>query len=504
MPGAAALLGVEPDPKDIVIKQQAVALVQEWNVKETWLVSGEGRWYPRKGTENFGELRDRYGRDVKLANQWGDIYAPVLYLASQDPENDRMRDEGWVRARLRDAAENLRPYFYYKQSTVTVCGKDGCETYTVYLLVEAYTIRGHYLFKYRWVTKETPGGSITYEEPAGEEKVADGLNNYLKPYLVKLYGIPGDTQAELAAKAVFEAGQAFSAKAENLAWLMGQAGSLLWVISGASIPVEFLPYLEEAERLTGIPVWFLAGLIEKESSWDPNAVNEKTGAFGLTQLHPDYWPERARRYGFDPEKDRWNPRAQVIVGARYLADLIGGTVDWENLSPENVPLNLRRALAYYGGYGGDVQAAERYIRDVLERAVAYRSPAVWPVPGYYQITSRFGWRVHPLLGTESFHEGVDIAAPEGAAVVSVSGGVVSYAGDMGAYGLAVVVRDTQYEYLYAHLSRIDVSQGMQVRPGVQLGAAGSTGWSTGPHLHFGVRPIGGGWIDPMPILEKLL
>ncbi|MGB9847338.1 MAG: M23 family metallopeptidase, partial [Desulfotomaculales bacterium] len=281
-------------------------------------------------------------------------------------------------------------------------------------------------------------------------------------------------------------------------------GSFYTVISGASVPVEFLPYLQEAEKLTGIPVWFLAGLIEKESSWNPNAVNERTGAFGLTQLDPDYWPERARRYGFDPEADRWNPRAQIIVGARYLADLIEGEVDWDRLNAENPTLNLRRALARYGGYGTDLKAAGAYIKEVLQKAEAYRSPAVWPVPGYYTITSAFGWRVHPLLGTESYHEGVDIAAPEGAEVVSVSGGVVSYAGEMGAYGLSVVVKDTQYEYLYAHLSRIGVREKATLRPGTPVGAVGSTGLSTGPHLHFGVRPVGGNWIDPMLVLGKLL
>lgn len=505
MPGGATLLGANPDPKDAALKQEAMALVEKWNVKETWLVPGEGKWYPRQGTHRFGEFRDRYGREARLANQWGDIYAPVLYMASQNPGDDRMRDEGWVKEKLKDVAENLRPWFYYKESKVKVCGKDGCEETTVYLLVEAYTIRGHYIFKHEWVTETfSDGGSVTYEKPAGEERLADGIDNYLRPYIVKSFNIPDDTQAGLTARAVFEAGQAFSARAENLAWLKDQAGSLYAVISGASIPVEFLPYLEEAEKLSGIPVWLLAGLIEKESSWDPNAVNDRTGAFGLTQLHPDYWPERARRYGFDPERDRWNPRAQIIVGALVLADAVGGGVDWKNLDPGNPPYNLKKALAFYGGYGSDVKAAEGYIRDVLALAGNYRSPAVWPVPGYYQITSSFGWRYHPVLGTGSFHEGLDIAVPYGVPVLSVSGGVVVHAGDFGAYGLAVIVRDTQYEYLYAHLSSLNVATGSRVKPGDVVGAVGSTGLSTGPHLHFGVRVVGGSWIDPMSVLKKVL
>ncbi|MEW6447466.1 MAG: M23 family metallopeptidase [Bacillota bacterium] len=504
MPGGATLLGVNPDPKDAEVRQYAEGTAAEWNVRETWLVDGEGRWYPGKGKENFGRLVDRFGQDQKLANQWGDIYAPVLYAAAQSSCDDRMRDESWVRDRLRDAAKELRPWFYYKESTVTYCGKDGCESETVYLLVEAYTIRGHYLFKYRWVTKTYPdGGSVTYEEPAGQEKLADGLDNYLRPYLVKTFDIPNDNQAKLVAKAVFEAGAAFSAQAENLAWLMDK--TTLWaLVSGASIPAEFRGYLEEAEKLTGIPVWFLAAVIEKESSWNPSAVNDKTGCFGLTQLSPDYWPEWARRYGFDPEADKWNPRAQIIVGARVLADYLS-RIDWENVDLSDPPENLERALARYGGYGTDVEAARDYIDDILRLAEAYRSrPAVWPVPGYYEITSHFGWRIHPILGYRRFHDGIDIAAPTGADVVSVSGGVVAYAGAMGDYGNAVLVRDAQYEYLYAHLSRIDVSEGETVRPGALLGGVGSTGLSTGPHLHFGIRPVGASeWIDPEPILRKL-
>jgi len=504
MPGGATLLGVNPDPKDAEVRQYAEETVAEWNVKETWLVDGEGRWYPGTGKERFGRLVDRYGQDAKLANQWGDVYAPVLYAAAQSSCDDKMRDEEWVRDRLKDAAEKLRPWFYYKESYVEYCGEDGCDRETVYLLVETYTIRGHYTFKYRWVTKTYPdGGSVTYEEPAGQEKLADGLDNYLRPYLVKALEIPDDNQAKLAAKAVFEAGLAFSAQEENLAWLMDK--TTLWaLVSGASIPAEFRGYLEEAEKLTGVPVWFLAAIIEKESSWNPNAVNDETGCFGLTQLDPDYWPEWARRHGFDPEKDKWNPRAQIIVGARVLADY-SGRMDWEDIDLSDPPANLEHALARYGGYGTDVGAARDYIDDILRLAEAYRSrPAVWPVPGYYEITSHFGWRIHPILKTRKFHDGIDIAAPMGADVVSVSGGVVAYAGAMGDYGTVVLVRDAQHEYLYAHLSRADVSEGETVRPGALLGGVGSTGRSTGPHLHFGIRPVGASeWIDPEPILRRL-
>jgi len=345
---------------------------------------------------------------------------------------------------------------------------------------------------------------VTYEEPAGQTRLEDGYSNYIKPYIVKKWDIPDDEQAVLAARAVLEAGAAFSAQAENMAWLMDKT-SLVRLASGASIPMEFRGYLEEAEKLTGIPVWFLAALIERESSWNPQAVNDKTGCFGLTQLNPDYWPEWARRYGFDPEADKWNPRAQIIVGAYVLAGFGADKVDWDNLDFDDPPDALKRALARYGGYGDDVDEAESYIDDILQLARAYGSrPAAWPVPGYYDISSHFGWRIHPILGTRRFHEGIDIPAPAGTPVVSVSGGVVYAVLDEGAYGLHVFVRDAQYEYMYAHMSRVDVHAGQVLKPGDRIGAVGSTGYSTGPHLHFGIRlPGDAGWIDPEPILSGL-
>ncbi|MGB9792358.1 MAG: peptidoglycan DD-metalloendopeptidase family protein [Thermacetogeniaceae bacterium] len=482
-------------------------------MKETWLVPGEGGWYPNQGTVRLGRLCDRYGQDVKLANQWGDAYAVVLYHAAQISDEDKMQDMGWVKSGLKDAAEKLRPWFYYKESYVEYCGKDGCERETVYLLVEAYTIRGHYQFHYQWVTESTgDGGSVTYEKLIDTVKLSDGLD-YLEKYIVDLFDLPTRTdeekeQAQIAARSTFEMAQGFTAQQENLAWLLDSGVTLASIISGAMIPAEFRDALEEASEKTGIPTWFLAGLIEKESSWNPNAVNENTGCFGLTQLNPKYWPEWARRYGFDPEKDKWDPRAQIIVGAYVLKGFLGNVSwDWDELNLKNPPAALKTALAKYGGYGTDVKAAEGYINDVLSKAAAYRShPAVWPTPGYYEITSHFGMRYHPVLHIWRSHEGVDIGAPEGAEVVSVSGGVVAAAGKdcMGvAYGNAVLVRDAQYEYLYAHLSEIDVKAGDAVKPGDRIGLVGDTGWAKGAHLHFGVRPIGGDWIDPEPLLKDL-
>jgi murein DD-endopeptidase MepM/ murein hydrolase activator NlpD len=111
---------------------------------------------------------------------------------------------------------------------------------------------------------------------------------------------------------------------------------------------------------------------------------------------------------------------------------------------------------------------------------------VWPAAG--PVTSGFGWRTHPISGTRRFHAGIDIGAPAGAPVRAAGAGVVAAAGWRGGYGLTVEVDHGEgVTTLYAHLSSIAVRPGEPVATGQQLGAVGSTGASTGPHLHFEVR-----------------
>jgi murein DD-endopeptidase MepM/ murein hydrolase activator NlpD len=117
-----------------------------------------------------------------------------------------------------------------------------------------------------------------------------------------------------------------------------------------------------------------------------------------------------------------------------------------------------------------------------------------PVAG--PISSPFGWRSISVAGNR-FHGGLDIAADIGTAVAAARGGVVVRAGWLGAYGYHVVIdHGSGWETRYAHLSRIDVSAGERLRQGAIVGAVGSTGASTGPHLHFEIRHEGRA-LDPL-------
>ncbi len=119
----------------------------------------------------------------------------------------------------------------------------------------------------------------------------------------------------------------------------------------------------------------------------------------------------------------------------------------------------------------------------------YSSSYVWPCGG--DITSEFGWRIHPIYGDSRFHAGVDIGASSGTPVACAGNGTVISAGWNGGYGNCVIVDiGNGLSAVYAHLSAINVSSGETVAAGQTVGAVGSTGDSTGSHLHYEVRLYG--------------
>jgi len=133
----------------------------------------------------------------------------------------------------------------------------------------------------------------------------------------------------------------------------------------------------------------------------------------------------------------------------------------------------------------------------------------FPVAQSASITSPFGWRVHPISGSARMHQGTDIGAPLGTPVVAAYSGQVAMADWSGGYGLMVVVRHLEgaQESRYAHLSEIFVRPGQEVKQGEIIGRVGSTGYSTGPHLHFEWRHLTpNGWVavDAGPHLQMAL
>ncbi len=141
--------------------------------------------------------------------------------------------------------------------------------------------------------------------------------------------------------------------------------------------------------------------------------------------------------------------------------------------------------------------------------VAYSGTGmIFPLSVPAPITSLFGWRVHPITGDRRFHAGTDLGAPMGTPVLAAAKGLVESADWQGGYGLAVVINhDSAQQSLYGHMSEIFVQPGQQVEAGTVIGRVGSTGNSTGPHLHFEVRHLTpNGWVatDPGVQLQTAL
>jgi murein DD-endopeptidase MepM/ murein hydrolase activator NlpD len=137
--------------------------------------------------------------------------------------------------------------------------------------------------------------------------------------------------------------------------------------------------------------------------------------------------------------------------------------------------------------------------DALERSLA-GIPQVLPARLEF-ISSGFGYRSDPFTGDAAFHAGLDFRGPRGTPIYSAAQGVVSFAGIRQGYGNCVEIdHGNGLMTRYAHMSRIRTRRGQQVAPGDVIGAIGSTGRSTGPHLHFEVR-INGRPVNPRPFLE---
>ncbi|WP_447778830.1 peptidoglycan DD-metalloendopeptidase family protein [Variovorax boronicumulans] len=209
--------------------------------------------------------------------------------------------------------------------------------------------------------------------------------------------------------------------------------------------------------------------------------------------------------------------------ASQLADIFAGDVDVRSLRKGD------RFAVVYETFEADGQAlrsgrvlsAEFENNGKIHQAVWFQPPGAGQKGSYYRpngdslrkaylatpvefsrVSSGFAMRMHPILNSWRQHNGIDYAAPTGTAVRTVGDGTVDFAGTQSGYGNIVIInhRNNQ-QTAYAHLSRINVKAGESVSQGQTIGAVGSTGWATGPHLHFEYR-VGGAYQDPTTIAQE--
>jgi murein DD-endopeptidase MepM/ murein hydrolase activator NlpD len=184
-------------------------------------------------------------------------------------------------------------------------------------------------------------------------------------------------------------------------------------------------------------------------------------------------------------------RGETQIASNNINGLAGGS----RVNP-NSP---NRALNYYYN---SIKPSDSSSNESNRTNLAMIFPLAIPA----QITSVFGWRMHPITGEKGFHAGTDIGAPMGTPVLAAHAGRVALADFLGGYGLAVVLRHNQdaQETRYGHLSEVAVKPGDWVEQGTIIGRVGDTGNTNGPHLHFEVREqTPQGWVakDPGVQLE---
>lgn len=195
--------------------------------------------------------------------------------------------------------------------------------------------------------------------------------------------------------------------------------------------------------------------------------------------------EEAIQVILDLESDLESRQAEydAIMAAE---DAANATID--KLVAELEAQRAAAAAVGSGGGGGSANASGSFL---------------WPVASYVYVSSRFGLRIHPITGEKKTHTGMDIASNQGTAVYASDGGTVTLAGWNGGYGNCIMIdHGNGYVTLYGHLSSISVSEGQTVSQGNTIGAVGSTGVSTGPHLHFEVLQ-NGTRIDPEQFFSGL-
>lgn len=206
--------------------------------------------------------------------------------------------------------------------------------------------------------------------------------------------------------------------------------------------------------------------------------------------------ERNQYLSVNQQKQAYMNQLQSNVQA-YSREIEVAESEWANLDKEISKLQSEIKVARQKEEAEALAAKQRALANSNVRSISAkpRSGATlsWPVPNNYSISSPFGYRVHPILGTTKFHSGVDIPAATGTPVIAVKSGTVIMAKFMSGYGNVVMVDHGDMVTVYAHNSSIRVAVGQRVNTGDVISLVGSTGLSTGPHLHFEVR------IDGQPV-----
>ena len=228
---------------------------------------------------------------------------------------------------------------------------------------------------------------------------------------------------------------------------------------------------------------------------------ETTGEL-TTQIESleDVIDDLGARSSLDPEQARAMRQLPAVVKAKAA----GGNAQ-TNAAIANVISSFTTPEDTFGVLKNVLQGLEsrlRYVRRDVERQeqLAAATPSIWPAHGW--LTGTFGGRSDPFTGEPGFHQGIDISTEKGKPVIATADGIVESASYTGDYGNLIVLRhDFGLSTRYGHLSTFNVKPGESVKRGDVIGYVGSTGRSTGAHLHYEIL-ANGKLLNPLQLLTQ--
>ncbi|MFI0817281.1 peptidoglycan DD-metalloendopeptidase family protein [Streptomyces sp. NPDC021115] len=291
-------------------------------------------------------------------------------------------------------------------------------------------------------------------------------------------------------------------------------------LNSKQVPAAYAPWvLKSGKQCKDIGPAVIAAQIEAESGWNPKAVSP-VGAEGLSQFMPGTWKTWGRDDDHNGTISPYDAGDAIMAQGRYdcaLAEQIKPYAKGDNV--------VDLALAAYNAGPGAVQQyggmppydeTTAYVARIKSLIAKYEQAAgsgtkvppgqkmAMPVDGNPPVTSPYGMRVHPVTGQYKLHTGIDFGAKMGDPMKAALDGKVTFAGWSTGYGNRVVISHgtidgKKVSTTYNHMSAINVSVGQEVKTGTQVGAVGSTGYSTGAHCHFEVQ-LDGEYVNPAPWL----
>ena len=292
------------------------------------------------------------------------------------------------------------------------------------------------------------------------------------------------TEAELEeAKAVEDTQYNAMKRRIKFIYEHGEASTAEMLLSSKS----FVDFLNKAE------------FINKMSAYDKRMLDSYVAAKDAVD---------AKEKALEEQKAELEEAKEAMLNEQNAVETLMADKEKEIIVYQGDIHNKEAAIAEYQAMIAEqdqiIKDLEAAILEEKKRLLAENKKAIvydggqfkWPAPSYSRISDDYGYRIHPILGTQQFHNGVDMAAPNGSPILAAYDGEViaaSYSASMGNY--IMIDHGDGLITIYMHASSVSVSAGTMVARGEQIGCVGSTGRSTGPHLHFSVR-LNGSYVSP--------